>query len=384
MKTRTGISAFSQLCCAFVAACALHVDAFAQTATSQLPTLDAAVQQATATFLHDPHHVGLSIGIIQNGARHTYHFGSTDRATSQLPNDKSIYEIASVTKTYTGILLAQALMDGKINLTDDVQKYLPEPYPNLAYMGFPVRIIDLATSTSGLPKHIRAYKNGMTEQQFLASYGDYTDAKFLQDLKQMHVSDFPGTRFEYSNVGAQLMGIVLERVYKMSYAELVEKYITKPNDMPDTMTVLPADKQDRLVKEYDGKGERMPELAFWRSVPAAGGLKSTIADQLNYLQWNLDEFSPVVALSHRSLFSSTTEHDDAIAMFWLMHTMSDGSRLIRHAGGGFGSTSYCALYPDAHFAIVLLANDADASTETALTAIADQIYSRVVEQSSAN
>ncbi len=348
----------------------LHVTAYAL-------SLEAEIQDLGAAFVQDPHHTGLSIGIIQNGVRRTYHFGSVDRALQLKPNDRSIYEIGSLTKTYTGILLAQAVVDGKINLTDDVQKYLPDGYANLRYLGYPVRIIDLATHTSGLPKHIRAFGKGMTAQQCIDSYGNYSEAQFLQDLKTAQIKDFPGTRFEYSNAGAQLLGIVLERVYKTSYADLVAKFITKPNDMPDTVTLLSADQRERMVKEYDGKGLRMPELAMWRNIPAAGALKSTLADQLNYLQWNLDEFNPAVALSHRALFTGTSERDDSIGMLWFTNALADGGRVIRHTGGSFGSTSYLAAYPDAHVGIVLLANDADASTEKALVAIGDQVYARI-------
>ena len=354
--------------------CALMLSISSVIARAQ--SLDATAQELGNAFARDPHHVGLSIGVIQNGARHTYHFGTVDRSAQQLPNDRSIYEIGSATKTFTGILLAQALMDGKINLTDDVQKYLPEPYPNLAYLGYPVRIMDLATHTSGLPKHIRAFKKGMTIQQFIDSYGNYGEAQFLQDLKQAQIADFPGTRFAYSNTGAQLLSIVLERVYKMSYSELAAKTITQPNGMPDTMTALPAEKRDRMVKEYDGNGQRMPELAMWRNIPAAGGLKSTVADMLNYLQWNLDGTNPAVALSHRAMFTGTAERDDDIGLLWFSHTLPEGGSVIRHTGGSFGSTSYIAVYPDAHFAIVLLANDADASTEKALVKMGDALYAK--------
>lgn len=347
--------------------CACCIGAYAQ-------NLDATVQDAANAFMHDPHHVGLSIGVIQNGARHTWHFGSVDRSAQQTPNDHSIYEIGSITKADTGILLAQALIDGKIDLTDDVQKYLPEPYPNLSYLGYPIRILDLATHTSGLPKHIRAFGKGMTEKQFIDSYGNYSEAQFLHDLKTVQIKEFPGTRFEYSNVGAQLIGIILERVYKTSYADLLAKYVTHPNDMPDTVLTLTDAQRARMVKEYDGKGQTMPELAMWRSIPAAGALKSTLADQLNFLQWNLDEFNPAVALSHRALFAETGERGDAIGLFWFAHVLDDGGRLIRHAGGSFGSTSYIVAYPDAHFGVVILANDADASTEKALVQMADKLY----------
>jgi D-alanyl-D-alanine-carboxypeptidase/D-alanyl-D-alanine-endopeptidase len=369
----------TRLCSAFISLCALNLPAHADTPASP-DSIDTIVTQAASAFAHDPHHVGLSIGILKDGIRHTYHFGTIDRANHQLPTDRTIYEIASVTKTYTGILLAQAVMDGKLNLDDDVQKYLPGDFSNLSFGGVPVQIMHLANHTAGFSKQIRAFKNGASPVAILASYGNYSQAMFLQDLRQVKIADFPGTRFAYSNVDAQLLGIILEKVYHLSYEQLVAKYIARPNDMTDTSTTVPAADSGRVAVGYDGKGERMPEMTFWRAVPAAGFLKSTVSDQLNYLQWNLDEASPVVALSHRTLFTGTDEAGDDIAMFWFTRRLPDGSREIRHAGGSFGSTSYIALYPEARTGIVLLANDADASSEKELKAMAERIVAKLNPQ----
>jgi len=356
-----------------IALCLLNLPAYADTAAPQPDSIDSIVNETVSTFTHDPHHTGLSIGILKNGVRHTYNFGSTDRSVQKLPNDHTIYELASVTKTYTGILLAQAILDGKVALDDKVQKYLNGDYSNLSRGGVPVKIVHLANHTAGLPKQIRPFKNGATPAEILASYGNYTQPMFLDDLQQIKLSATPGAKFAYSNVDAQLIGIVLEKVYGMRYEELVKKYITLPNHMTDTSTKVPAVKAQRFASGYDGKGERMPEMTFWRAIPAAGFLKSTVSDQLNYLQWNLDESNPAVALAHRTLFAGTDEQGDDIALFWFTRNLPDGSREIRHAGGSFGSTSYEAIYPDTKIGIVLLANDADASTERVLKAIADAI-----------
>lgn len=362
--------------------------AFAILALSSLPShaagrvvddasLTAFVNQAGEQFVHDPHHVGLAIGIVFNGTRRSWGFGRTEKVGGHQPDERTLFEIGSVTKTYTGILLAQAVIDGKIHLDDPVQRYLDEPYPNLAYAGKPVRIVDLANHTAGLPKHIRTLPGNPSPRQVLDAYGDYSEAQFLKDLEQITLTAPPGTRFHYSNAGTQLIGIILERVYHQSYAELLRRFITGPRHMDDTVLSLTPEMRTCAAQGHDGQGQAMPELEFWRHIPAAGALYSSVRDQLTYLQWNLDATDPAVALSHRTTFTHTEERDDDIGLYWFVKPSPAGPLVIRHTGGSFGATSYIALYPQAHFGMVLLANDADGSTETALVKMGDALAAKL-------
>jgi hypothetical protein len=110
-------------------------------------------------------------------------------------------------------------------------------------------------------------------------------------------------------------------------------------------------------------------------------LKSTVRDQLNYVQWNLEETNPAVALSHRTTLRDTDERGDDIGLYWFTKRLRDGTRVIRHGGGSFGSTSYFFLEPDVRTGIVLLANDADSSTESTLAAMAIDIASKIANSS---
>jgi D-alanyl-D-alanine-carboxypeptidase/D-alanyl-D-alanine-endopeptidase len=324
-------------------------------------------------FVANPIHVGLSIGIIKDHEVRRFNFGSIDRNRPTPPDSSTIYELASLTKTYTGMLLAMAVNDGKIALDDDVRRYLPANCANLTFEGHPIRIVDLASHTAGLPKNLPSWVQGATPRQLLQLYGSSSRASFLQAVSKVQLKTRPGTVFEYSNAGAQLIGLVLERVYGSTFDELVQRMIATPHGMPDTGTAVASREHARYASRYDGNGQTMPELAFWRDLPAAGYLKSTINDQLRYLAWNLDETDPVVALAHRVSFRHTSERGDDIGLFWFVSSTSDGRRLIRHAGGSFGTTSFELLYPDAKIAVVLLANDADASTEKRLAEIADKL-----------
>jgi D-alanyl-D-alanine-carboxypeptidase/D-alanyl-D-alanine-endopeptidase len=183
----------------------------------------------------------------------------------------------------------------------------------------------------------------------------------------------PGSRYSYSNVDVELLGIILENIYHATYAELVSRYITRPNRMNDTRPEVPdADRQQEAVG-YDGKGQRAPEALVFRPVPGAGSLKSTTADMLNYLQLNLNEKDDAIRLSHTPTFGHTDERGDDIGLCWFLHLLPDGTRLIRHAGGSFGCTSYCVVDPALKLGIVCLTNDAGPGTESELVGLAGSI-----------
>lgn len=353
-------------------------------AAAAIPALAAQIDDLAIAlgrdFIARPSHVGLSIGIIKDGERRTFHFGSIRRDAAVAPTDHTIYELASLTKSYTGMLLARAVVDGKLALDDDVRRYLPAACAGLAWQGQPIRIVDLASHTAGLPKNLPAFKDGATPQQLLTQYAGMSRSRFLEALCKVPLTERPGTTYAYSNTGAQLAGLVLEKVYGNSYDALVDKMIAAPLHMADTGTVVAASAASRHAMRYNGKGDPMPELAFWRSIPAAGYLKSSIADQLEYVTWNLDESDPVVALAHKVTFRHTEERGDDIGLFWFLNRRSDGQRLVRHAGGSFGSTSFALLLPESRLGIVLLANDADGATEQSLSNMADRLAASIATE----
>ncbi len=105
--------------------------------------IDRVVNEAANKFMTDRHSVGLSVGIIKDGRIRTYNFGEVEKGTKKRPSQHTIYELASITKTFTGVLLAQAVVEGKVKLDDDVRKYLDGSYPNLEFEGKPIRLFQL-------------------------------------------------------------------------------------------------------------------------------------------------------------------------------------------------------------------------------------------------
>ena len=96
------------------------------------------VNESANKFMSDQHSVGLSVGIIKDGRSWTYNFGEVEKRTTIPPSQHTIYELASITKTFTGVLLAQAVVERKVKLDDDVRRYLDGSYPNLEFEGQPI------------------------------------------------------------------------------------------------------------------------------------------------------------------------------------------------------------------------------------------------------
>lgn len=113
--------------------------------------LDSLVNKSAIPFMSESSRVGLSIGIIKDGKEYFYNYGSTQKEKQILPTASTIYELASNSKTFSSTLLARAVLNKKVSLTDDIRKYLNQDYPNLQYDGTPITLLNLANLTSALP-----------------------------------------------------------------------------------------------------------------------------------------------------------------------------------------------------------------------------------------
>jgi CubicO group peptidase (beta-lactamase class C family) len=247
--------------------------------------VDSLVQQAVVHFMRGPNRTGLSVGVLCAGRRQVYNYRAASDPLEPLPTGNTIYEIGSVTKTFTGILLAQAVLDKKVTLNDDVRLYLNEPYPNLAYQGQPIRLVHLANQSSGLPLQLPTFAPDRPLAYNVGLDQAYTPRQLLIDLREVRLDTFPGAQASYSNAAFRVLGLVLERVYQLSYEELVSKYITAPAGMRSTGVQLTVAEQRRFAKPYAPDGQASQYALM--GMPAPGGLRSTANDLLRYVQYNV-------------------------------------------------------------------------------------------------
>ena len=329
--------------------------------------LDSVVDKAAKNYMKDNNRVGFSIGFIANNKKYTYNYGETAIGSKKLPTAQSIYEIGSLTKTFTGLLVAHAVQEGKMDYQADIRRYLPEGFSNLQYPnGAPVKLIYLIAHVSKFPNSFKEDPNG----------APFTEEYFLKNLHEIKLDSLKEFKYAYSNVGYQLLGYMLERIYQKSFNDLVQQYITQPLKMNNTKIVFPEQVQGNILKGYTAQKEEAP--AQPTTFVGAGGLRSTLNDMLNYLQYQIEEKDPLVKLSHR--ITSGNIDEEAHAFQWAIGKTWNWDNYIRTDGGTRGFRSFCMMYPDYNLSFIVLSNQTDNSAGGGLYRITAAIFNELKQQ----
>ena len=324
------------------------------TNNKRLTTAQRVIDSLARDYLANAATCGLSIGIVARGSTEMYFYGSVNKDTEALPGPSTIYEIGSITKTFTGTILAHAINEGKIKPDDDIRKYLPGEYPNLEYEGKPITVQDLANHTSGLarmPNDLNRQDNFDPSDPFK----NYTTEMVLNYLKTVKLNKEPGTVSSYSNLGGGLLGIILERLYQSPLAGLYAELINAPLQLRYTnITVPKADEGRRATGYFDGTGKK---AAYWHlgGLAAAGGLNSCLADMLIWLSANSSETNEDMKLAHAETFKDAK---NSIGLHWILSATKDKHTIVWHNGGTGGFRSYCGFVKEMNIGVVVLSNTA--------------------------
>ncbi|MBO9584544.1 MAG: serine hydrolase [Flavobacterium sp.] len=308
----------------------------------------------------------ISIGVIKNGKTYTRHYGEIDKGKENIANNNTIFEVASITKLFTGLLTAQAVLEGKLNPDDDIRKYLTGSYPNLEYNGTPITIKDLVSFRTGFSKdlpdtdELRKNRNDSSYLAFKKVDETYSREKFFEDLKSMKLDTLPGTKFKYSNGSLNLTAHILENVYQKSYESLLKENIFSKLDMKSSGINLSPN--IAIAHGYNLKGVLMPTISdnLWG---AAGMLKSTLGDLTKFIAYELNTKSKIVQESQRNLLDSPTTWN---GYFWdYIQVDENGKNCWKH-GGAFGTQNMLIIYPERQLGISIIVNISDENTGNAL------------------
>ncbi|CAM3991519.1 serine hydrolase [Mucilaginibacter galii] len=340
-------------------------------------SLDTLINTSVSAFMRSGNRVGISIGVLNNGKSFIYNYGSTTPGQQRLPTGNSVYELASITKTFSSALLAQAVIDKKAKLDDDIRLYLDEEYPNLEYKGTPIKLVNLANLTSGLPNWMPDNKDLFNNANpdsipyiLDALHKKYTRTDLYRDLHWVNLDIVPGSVTKHCNTAAQLLGYIMEKVYGAPLEMVLRKQLTGPLNMNNTTFLTEGNLPAALVKGYDGKGKLMPFIV-WDDLKVAASLSSTVADMLKYVAYEMDEHKAEVNLSHQP--TNGKPEMGAIALNWKINQTATNGLKISHTGGSLGFSTYMVFYPHAKMGIVLLTNEADPATQGELISLADKV-----------
>ncbi|NML38167.1 beta-lactamase family protein [Chitinophaga sp. G-6-1-13] len=323
--------------------------------------LDSAVHQAALIYLKDSSANGLVIGLTQNGHRQLYRYGENVKGSGQLMPSELYYNIGSVAKTFVATMLAAAVVDRKADLQDDIRKYLPGTFDNLQFNGQPIRLVDLANHTSGLPTTFHDYSwaanllKGKSLPEQAAFFATYNQDSLLADLHKLKPDTLPGARFRYNSAAYMLLTWIVERIYQQPYDQVVTTYLQKHFGMSHTTPILTQAELSHAAQGYNRQGNQVTYINL-EGYFIGPTMNATISDMVSYLQAQLAEKNKAVKLSHQITFHKTTD-GFGLGLGW-MTNLENGQRYFYHDGNTkLGFNTLCTLYPDQQLGIVLIAND---------------------------
>jgi len=319
-------------------------------------SLDKEVDSLAQVYLKDKHGVGVCVGVLLDGKTWFYGYGETAKGNRKAPDSTTLFEIGSITKTFTSTLLGMAVITGKVSLDDTVNKYLPDSIPLLQYGGKVIRLRDLANHTSGIPRMPSNFLAPVVDLR--DPYRGYSVEQLYAFLKHLSLTRAPGTQYEYSNAGVGLLGVILQRIYGLSYEDLVLLNICRPLDMLDTRVVIRKEDSASFAKGYDATGNYNGPWNLSYAFAGAGAIRSTARDMLKYAQANLGGvpglLGKAIQLTHEPTFSQAGVE---LGLGW-HYIQPGGDKVLFHNGGTGGFRTYLAIHPGKKFAVVMLANSA--------------------------
>jgi len=319
---------------------------------------------------------GVSIAVVEHGVTRIFSYGAA--------KPDSIYEIGSITKTFTGLVLSQMVEQGEVRLDEPVRELLPASTVGKPD-GSEITLVDLATQHSGLPRT----PDNLHPADPANPFADYRPADLYAYLARHTVAKLAQAEFLYSNLGFGLLGQALSNRAGVPYAVLLEQEVTGPLGLGDTGVSLSPEQQARFIPGYSS--DHRPARAWdFDALAGAGAIRSSAPDMLVYLQANLHPDSlnlaagPSAATLPAALIQSHQLRADRpggrIALAWFFQPVT-GDYL--HEGETPGYSSYAFFNPKGDFAVVVLSNTgANLRTETSFAGrLAQHIEQRLAGES---
>ena len=302
--------------------------------------------------------VGIVVGVIDAKGRRVIAYGSLAKDDKRPLNGDTIFEIGSMTKVFTSLVLMDMVQKGEVAVTDPVSKYLPATVKVPERNGKKITLQDLSTQSSGLPRMPSNFK----PKDDTNPYADYSVQQLYQFLSGYKLTRDIGAQYEYSNLGVGLLGHVLTLRAHMSYEAMVKSRILDPLGMNSTRVTLTPAMKARLAV---GHGPGMSVVPNWdiAALAGAGALRSSANDILTFLAANLGYTKTPLAAAmaaELSIRRPAGAPDMQIAYAWHIQTRN-GNSIVWHNGGTGGYRTYMGFDPKSRAGVVVLTNIASAA-----------------------
>ncbi len=298
---------------------------------------------------------GIVVGLVAGRGRRVVGHGRLAADDPRKPDGDTVFEIGSITKVFTAILLADMVERGEVRLDAPVRELLGHDARLPSRDGVEITPLHLATHGSGLPRMPDNFDPADIENP----YADYTGADLMAFLASHELTRPVGGSVEYSNVGAGLLGHALAARAGADYETMVTRRVLDPLGMTDTLIALTPAARRRLATGHDLSQEPTPN---W-DIPAlagAGALRSTVNDLLAFIEANLGLRESGLDAALRATHESRRPFEPPsldIGLGWLIRT-EHGREIHWHNGGTGGYRSFIGFDGAAGVGVVVLANAA--------------------------
>lgn len=349
------------------------------------------IDSAAVRLINQPLINSTSIGVVYREQEFTGHYGELEKNKSNSPSNKTIYEIGSLSKVLTGTLVANAVVEEKLSLEEEVTNYLEGDYPGLLYIGEPVRIKHLLTHSGGLPNVLPLSLNPLMTTEFLKEkspakidsiLNTYNKKSFLKDLQEVNIDTLPGSTYSYSTAGTELSAHILEQVYETNFETLLKNVLSDKTGMQKTLISLHEKEKENLAVGYHAEH---PEIASpMGELPwgAGGGIKTTVPDMIKFLKFQLENNE--LAKETQKILVNYSE-EVGVAYFWQVFSDDEnwGTHYLHH-GGVPRAQSYLFVLPEHQLGIFIITNQSGKDTAGKLKAAVEEIIEGVIENKESN
>lgn len=346
----------------WIAAMIAFVSLAAHAATP--PPLPARVERNVRARIAASEYPALVIAVVDGARSHVYAFGKL--ANGKSPDADTVFQIGSITKTFTATLLAEAVDDGSVKLDTPVSKLLPG-FSIPSRDGKPITLGELAMQDSGLPR----LPTNLAPANPHDPYAGYDGDKLKAFLAGYALPRDPGSQYEYSNLGVGLLGFALAQRAGTNYADLVRARIFKPLGMASSSATFAEPLDPRWATGHDGNGQPAQP---WHldALAGAGAINSSGADMLRYLEANMGD---AAGRLHEAMQSAHTPRRDVganerIGLVWMTRHDKEGD-VVWHNGMTGGYASFIGFTADGKRGVVILTNIARSVDELGFATLLD-------------
>jgi len=297
---------------------------------------------------------GMIIGIVDEEGTRYYGFGETAPGNNTKPSSETVYEIGSVTKTFTGVALAEMSLKGKVALDTPVQTLLPDTVTMPQRNGKQITLAQLSTHHSSLPR----MPNNFTPQNALNPYADYSVSDMYDFLSNYQLTHDIDTEGAYSNLGTGLLGHALALANNSSYEAMLDQYLLSPLSMNDTVITLDQRLQSLLAPPYQSLNYTLSPVQNWDipTLAGAGALRSNAQDMMKYLKANIGlTETPLRAAMDLSHSPQRDFNGPQIGLGWIIRGEGEDT-IYWHNGGTGGYRAFAGFSKTNKKGVVVLTN----------------------------